>query len=570
MPASVRRSSCRLALLAVLALAGCGGGDSSTTTGSTGVSSATTFPTGLSVGSPSDLATGSQTLALAPRDGWRFARDWARHAVAAVRDGDLAKLGRLAESLVPLGDAVADPGDPKLADDAELIESVLTGGSGTSLATLLDLASLFGGAGQNAQCYGPSVQYANHDDAGMGSSSGTLPTGDLGIWLDTVTGGEPCIAAQMRMRVGSVRRQTLQGLLLMAAMRRSVAASSTLSMPAAGASTDITSDFGTVLSAAASPSTVNVEAATIALDSGGTIYTYRLVLNNGSTGLSYRRGEVIMRHTPGGSASAYSGTMQVTGFLLSNDAAFGCSDQMDTGHYKVAFVNTLRYSRSGSSVRFGSRASHYCGHTSNDSLTDYGAQVASFTADNELDPSVKLMGNTRGSTLGWRGNFTRFAGTFDRDTVEGSFLLAWQAGTGDSHSRALAVVSDYDSSTGDRSLTGFFAFADEIASTTGTLLGMICNWAGPGNSHTPSTLFQSQTATKVAAASAYSVGASQIAYAPTVNCNSTTTSFDANADNTLASGEGVGVTHSLDSPTGGRTTVASEVAFRGFTVPTLF
>jgi hypothetical protein len=559
-----------VALATALLLSACGDGGVASGSSST---SATTFPTGLSVGVPSEI-NNSTTVAAAPAwDGLRFAGDLGRTAWTALLQGDTRTMGRLATALMPMGHARAAVSQPDLKAQAIVIDKVLSGDSGITLAALLDMGDLFRKGG-NATCYGPSMLYSNHDDGG-GVASGTLPGGDLGLWTATegVT-GVPCVAAQLAARVNGVKERTKQGLMLMAVMRRTVAANS-LSMPLAGNSVNLQSALQTTLSAVPAFSAVTVDAATIALDGPGTTYTYRMVLSTGS-GTTARSGEVIMRHTPGSSASAYSGILQVAGFMLDSDVAFGCSDLTSSGMYQVAQVSTLKYSRSGSTVEFGSRDGAYCGSFASTASTNYGADVASFTVDGQLDPAVKItaggMPPARGATLGWRGDFNRFAGAYDKDTVAGNFLFAWQAGTGDSHSRVLAANADYNTVTEDRTIEGYFGFADEISTTSGALLGMICNWAGPGNSHTPSSRFQSQTATLTSSASSYVLAFpsdSKITYAPTNNCNSTTTAFDVNVDNAIASGEGVGTVVDLDTPSGGNT-VQQEIVFRGYSQPGLF
>ncbi len=552
--------------------AAAGGGGTNNGTGGGTVSAQATFPTGLAVGSPADISSASSAQGLPP-GGARVALDWSRAAWHALASGDGAELGRLAAVALPLGSARADTAMvPDLKISADRIEKVLSGDTSISLDQVLALEELFGGGG-NANCYGPSLAYQSHEDAlgGGPMSSGTLPGGDLGLWLEYENGTQPCVAAQLSRRVAGAKGQATQGLLLMAAMRLTVARSSVLSMPAAGSSTDIATDFATLLHTVPAFASINVYAASISLDGSGAVYTYRLAIGNGATDASARSGEIIMRHTPGSSASSYSGTMQVSGFWLTLDPAMGCIDATSGGLLQAARVSTLRYSRSGTTIAFASRSADYCGAPASTASADWGADVASFTTGGELDPTVKLSGAIRGSTKGWRGNFARFAGDFDRNTVAGNFLYAWQAGTGDGNSRALAVNADYNSATETRSLQGFFAFAGDIASTDGSLLGMICNWAGPGNQHAPQASFQSQTATLSASALGFVIpsGGSKITYAPTNSCSSTTTEYDANVDGSIASGEGAGTAAVLDAPTGSNT-VQQEIEGRGFAKPSLF
>jgi hypothetical protein len=318
-----------------------------------------------------------------------------------------------------------------------------------------------------------------------------------------------------------------------------------------------------------------VHAATVSLDALGKTYTYRLAISKG-TGASARSGEIVLKHRPGASATAYSGVLRVTGFDLGTDAAFGCSDRMSGGRYQRAHVTTVRYSRLADQIDFGARSGQYCGAPADLADADHAGQVAAFTAAGELDPAVQLAAGAPASAVvaststGWRGSFDRFGGSYDRSTGAGQFLYAWQAGTGDSHARALAATATYDSGTDTRTVQGYFAFSADLATTDGSLLGMVCNWAGPGNRHTPAALFQSQTATLTGTASAFTATASRLTYAPTTACSATTTLFDANADGTLAAGEGLGTLQALDAPASPSVSVQGELMSRGYRQPGYF
>jgi hypothetical protein len=562
-----------------LLITGCGGGGSSSDSVvapvvPTALSETGSFPTGLAVGSPGDLQTATLVAAAESRNGLRYALDWSRGVWAGIRgEGRPGDLARLAAAVLPMGSAHAEGAmRPEMEALAEKIQRVLDGDTSIDLATVLALQDMFAPSA-NASCYGPQMPYASHQDALSGSTSGTLPGGDLGIWLEYENGVQPCVAAQLKHRTRGVRGQTMQGLLMTAVMRLTIARSSTLSMPAAGASTDAAAEVQAKLRTVPALATVVVHAASVSLDSAGTTYTYRLALANGESGASARLGEVVMTHIKGSGPTVFNGVMRVSGFTLSNDSAMGCEDTKDsgTGMYQVAHVSTVKYSRDGTALSYGSRNANYCGHPSATTVSDYGAQVAGLTSGAELDPSAKLTGNNRGTSTGWRGNFSRFASTVDKTAGSGNHLFAWQAGTMDNASRMLAVSSAYNSATDTRTLGGYFAFGADIASTDGTLQGMICNWAGPGNSHTPQASFQSQVASHTGSATRFTIasGGSKIAYAPTNSCSSSTTSFDLDANGTLASGEGVGTTSGLDVPSGSNT-VQQEIDARGFAKPSLF
>ena len=545
------------ALAVCLLVSACGGGGSSETasallavvptlpgSASASVTASESFPTGLVVASPTELTAGSATAA-----------STTARALAA-----------------PLG---AGAGRAELTDMAARIEAVLAGDTTVSLAGLVSFGNLFLQGG-NAGCYGPQLLYANHED-GSGTESGLLPGGDLGLWLPTdASSSQPCVVAQLNERTSGVKHKTRQGLLLMAAMRATITGSGgLLAMPAAGFRTDLTAPFTTVLTALPALTGLTVHAATVALDPFGKTYTYRLAVSKG-TGASARSGEIVLKHRPGASATAYSGVLRVTGFDLGTDAAFGCSDRMRGGRYQRAHVTTVRYSRLADQIDFGARSGQYCGAPADLADADHAGQVASFTAAGELDPAVQLAAGApasavvAGTSTGWRGSFDRFGGSYDRSTGAGQFLYAWQAGTGDSHARALAATTTYDSGTDTRTVQGYFAFTDALATTDGSLLGMVCNWAGPGNRHTPAALFQSQTATLTGTAAAFVATASHLNYAPTTACSATTTLFDANADGMLAAGEGLGTLHALDAPVSPSVSVQGELTSRGYRQPGYF
>lgn len=571
------------AIALVLTLAACGGGsDSSSGTvannnsnnsGGGNTVEATAFPVGLAVASPAET-TSSQIVAQVQKvSPLRFAADLGRNIFKYAKAGDWSKMASLTPALLPGTTArAADGSNFSLNTAALTIEAVLSGSSSVSLEDVLQFQDLFR-SGANANCYGPSIDYANHDNGSP--ASGELPSGDLGLWLEHNSGPEgqtPCVAAQLNQRVSGVKAQTMQGLLMMAAMRYTVSSSSTLDMPSSGGTTDLTTAFESLLHTYPAFSSLNVSAATIGLDSAGEVYTFRLVIDNGATGANARSGEIIMAHNPGATDSEYTGVMQVAALSLGNDAAMGCVNEKDsaTNLFQVASISSVRYARNGNDIDFSARNGNYCGTPADDS-SNYAADLAGFDDSGELDPSVKNQAKTDGSSKGWLGNFSKFAGSYDSELVEGNFLYAWQAGVMDDKSRMLSMTMDYDAVSSSYTLQGFFGYADNIVDTNGTLLGMICNWAGPGNNHNLLSAFQSQTAELSGSATAFTIptGGSKITYAPTNNCDSTTTQYDVDANGTLDAGEGVGTVNDLDAPAGGRT-VQGEIEERGFVTPTLF
>lgn len=157
--------------------------------------------------------------------------------------------------------------------------------------------------------------------------------------------------------------------------------------------------------------------------------------------------------------------------------------------------------------------------------------------------------------------------------MAGSFLSAWQAGTHDGGMRVLAVRTGYDADSLTRSVEGAFGFGADAAARDGSILGMVCNYTGPGRDpdHVPLPFFQWQQAGLGATDAHFviPVGGSRITYAPTNSCSSATTAFDVDRDGVAGSGEGVGTVGSLDAPTGGND-VEQELQARGLTLPGWF
>ena len=579
--------------LALACLVACGGGsdDTATATATSDPDAGTSaFPTGVSVASPAGLDDASSVVAAYVPSGATLTADWARAAWAALTDGDLAEVARLAANLMPMGRAMAAPVKvPEASVVASEIEAVASGTRTLhAVMSLRSMNHLFSASASNAECFGPTVDYAVHDHDG---TSGELPSGDLGMWTDDDTEGlvtQPCASAQLNARLQPVKKQFRQGMMLMAGMRRAVATESSLTLPAAGASTDLTSAFAARLALLVDadpsdpsplPPTPTVESATIALNGDGSVYTYRLVLSRG-TGANAQTAEVVVRHTPGSASDEFGGLLHITVAGLSPDMNMGCSDERSGSDYKVASVTSVRYQRGGTHVEFGARSGNYCGAPTSTASTSHLGDLAGVTSEGELDPDVYLAGSARGGAKGWRGNFSKFAGDFDSATLAGDFLYAWQAGTGDDKSRGFAVHSDYNSSTEVRTMNAYYAYLQKLNPpsadpTDSHLLGMICNWAGPGNSHVPAMTFQSQALELTASGTGWQhtglPASSRISYAPTTSCSSTgSMTYDRDGDGTIGVSEGSSVTHALDALTGANTTVHDELLSRDYVTPGYF
>lgn len=547
-------------------LIGCGGGDSSTTSSTSSSVSTAEYPSGVSTSSPTSVSSSTGDSAVAQVSFPRFLSDYASAFVDAVAKNNKSTYGQLLAQAVPVGSSFASPSrKPEGQSMSDFIDRVASGRrvpDGASLPW-----TLFFDSYTAANCYGPSVSYQGHDDAGSGTNSGTLPSGDTGMWLSrngNQTTGKPCSAAQLDALANPIKRRT-NAVLLLGARMKALAGSN---MPTAGntldLSTSVNSFFQTLLSGGAH---ATLNAATITNNSG--IYTYFMDVSltaNSST----RR--ILLKVTHNGSSINFNG---LASYLVSNS-----SNTCAAGSGVLVNVGTLRYIKvSSTEMNQSVREAPYCANAS--SIGSDFSTVAALTSDGELDPTLTGSATDSATSTGWSqngGGFKRFGSTINPSTHEGNYKFAWQAGINDSHSRMFAMNVSYNSATEVRTGQAFFGFSDPMSSSgsgTFNLLGMICNWAGPGNSHTPNSNFQYQKIVLGASSTEWDIssdtGANKLSYAPTNSCNSSATmTYDVNANGTIATGEGSSVTNALDTLDSGTSTVQGTIEARGFSNPNYF
>ncbi|MCC7545401.1 MAG: hypothetical protein IT506_07920 [Aquabacterium sp.] len=474
----------------------------------------------------------------------------------------------------PLGVSTHSPtalisGTMALSSSSSLVSAVAEGQQGLDNA-MVNASGLFDpGLLSHARCYGPTVAFTNHDD--QPGTDGTLAAGDVGIWraVDSTASGAPaCSVSELNTQLDAITAQTRQGMLLMAALRRAAAVTGTNRLPDPGVTLDLRSDMSSQLSSLLPG--VTVQSATIVAAGDASQYTYRMVLRQGS-GTSAESLEVVLLHTPNDTSYRFAGVLRLTHSRLSNAASYGCSDVIDngTGLYKVAHVTSLGYNRYDDALSTRLRSGQYCGGPSSSGSGSHFQDVVTPTESGELNPMIALSNSgARSGVKGWRRELLRYSADVNLSSLVGDHLHAWQATPVDGKSRIFLVHTDL--SGGTRTAQAFHAFGDDFSTSDGTLLGMYCNWSGPGASHASTTAaFQSQSLTLTAGT--WAITQSAIQYAPTNSCAATSgMNFDANGDTTLASGEGASTASGLDAPTGGRTDVQSEVIERGYWAPTLF
>jgi hypothetical protein len=409
------------------------------------------------------------------------------------------------------------------------------------------------------------VLYQGHPDwvAGNPPKDGTLPSGDVGIWTAVDTATEwACAAAQLDARMDGVALRSNTSLMTLASLIN-VANSAGKSLPAVGA----TVDLKTEMNVAFSPD-VTFTTATISQPVAGS-YSYSVAFSfTHSSGT--RNAEIRLSHAPGASKNEYSG-------LLTYAVTRGGSDLQNCNGKALGTVDvgTLKYTRSSrTAMTLVQREGNYCGVGT---ATPLATSYASFSSDGQLDPLGKWSG-----TKGWANNFNRFGAVYDPTTLKGNYTFGWQAGDLDSNSRVFNIGLNYNATTEARDGEAYFGYGDDIASSTGTIKGFICNWAGPGNSHTLKDYAQRQNisfndSTGKWRPTSEATSSSNITYAPTNSCevaSGTTFYYDKNASGSTAD-EVAAATASPPNPAVvkdlfGITTYAdipSAIAGRGVVVP---
>ncbi len=496
-------SSLGAALL--LCLAGCGGGGASSSTPSTSSSAidgANVFPAGLAVASPVGMESTSITLAQAAPS-VRF-----RALALALAQGDLRAAGAAAGRLLPMADAQAAASrSPRYLKSANAVNALLTGTS-TPRAGVDFKADKFLKTPVNAGCYGPTVLYQGHPDwvAGNPPKDGTLPSGDVGIWtaVDTATDWA-CAAAQLDARMDGVALRSNTSLMTLASLIN-VANTAGKSLPAVGATVDLKAE----MNVAFSPD-VAFTTATISQPVAGS-YSYSVAFSfTHSSGT--RNAEIRLSHAPGASKNEYSG-------LLTYAVTRGGSDLQNCNGKAPGTVDvgTLKYTRTTrTAMTLVHREGNYCGAGT---ATPLATSYANFSSDGQRDPAGKWSG-----TKGWANNFNRFGAVYDPTTMKGNYTFGWQAGLDDGNTRVFNIGLNFNSTTEARDGEAYFGYGDDIASSTGTIKGFICNWAGPGSSHTLKDFFQRQNisfndTTGKWRPTLEAASSSNITYAPTNACTS--------------------------------------------------
>ena len=519
---------------AVVGVSGClsggGGSDSSTTTSGGSINGSSVFPSGLAVTSPTARSTTSSARMIA-------AAEVSPSETSAVSGSHYQQATKIISELL------AGTADVKLSLDPKNFFEMAT----------------------NANCYGPTLKFTNHPN---GSSTQTeMPSGDLGIWKE-LEGEQACAAAELNSRMKGVSSRTLMGLMGLASMI-AVANKSGLTLPTAGTSLDL-KPYLTALGL----TKVTFNTATLALDLTGKVWSYTLAISAKDMNDTAHDVSLALTHAPGTSETAYEGLFnyRVSGQFGGNNCNSGGPGPMVVSN-ESTMNGTLYYKRSANQVIVNSREGGYCG-AGTVAATGFDIGVDATSSYKLLDPSVTY--HATNSPLGWADNFSILSGKFDPSTLEGDYVYAWQAGKGDSHSRTFQMHVAANAATGD----AYFGFGQPVGTSDGTIDGMICNWAGPGNSHTPVPYAQHQPIKFDATVKGFIVGTagSEITFAPTNTCiydGSGLFWYDRNLDGANTSADKVNVQTVLTGSDlvmnllgmGGKSSVQANINTSGFVLP---
>ncbi|MDO8462029.1 MAG: hypothetical protein Q7S98_04115 [Deltaproteobacteria bacterium] len=326
----------------------------------------------------------------------------------------------------------------------------------------------------NALCYGPTITYSAHPDALVGTpSAGSLPSGDTGMWIATETSsGEACVASKMNSLIGEVKNN-LDLMRKMTAAFLCQAKFDSLALPEAGKSVDLTASAKKVFARDASTTQFN---ATVTLARDATDKAGRPIYTATMTGtMSAGSFQATIKHIPEDDANTnYSGLFSlVVALKSSTNIPLGNCTTADGG---IVDAMSIRYNKSSSNLKMLFKRAGFCG-------ADTSVKV--FDTNNEVDYS-----------LSWKNNAHYAIFGLNSSDGTGDVAHAWQAGNADDNARVLNVTVSTSGST--TSGCGYFGYGPKLQSTSGlaTISKMICNWAGPGNSHTGVLKAQRQCFTK--------------------------------------------------------------------------
>ncbi len=375
-------------------------------------------------------------------------------------------------------------------------------------------------------CYGPSVTLSGtHPDGAITSENNPLPSGDLGIWEEN-EGDEACVAAKMNSQFTGVEGKIDFSMFTLASAI-CVANNSGLSLPAAGATLDLSSAMTTAIAeleangeeAPITPTSISLSRLDNTSD-GRPVYALSVTGSIENDDSSTTPVTMTMTHIPAGllDNSTYQGLIQFTA-----DTDDVPSSNCGEGNHMLS-GSALYQKVSETDLRIRYRQAVFCGDATEDDI---------FDANGEADRTHKESGCPSGDDEnadenGWGDGFTQLVTNADPSTGFSTVTYSWQAGRCDGQSRTFNAEISADGGTdGTSGGCGYFGFGSDISeAAAGDIDGMICNWAGPGSEgfgfKTVLETVQRQCVTLNADTAVYESVPEElnIAYAPTLNCDS--------------------------------------------------
>lgn len=420
-------------------------------------------------------------------------------ATEACQAGDTQSCARAAAlqaliASIPTGLVIASSTDvtdagntSALADKQGDIEDFLNNTSLTGTA----LDACFEALPQQPQvssplCYGPAVDYVQHPDATVSDpTSGQLPTGDLGLWVEDEPGSNTaCAAAKLNELVAKAAYNVD---LAVGSMTMMVCAAAMLDreLPTqSGEKLDLGNALGSVSNSSFKVKTAVIELAT--LSNGHTAYKTHLEAKDNND----QPIELSVTHD----AEDDSGVLLIRTTESGGDGAGG--DPRGT---------SVVYSISDTSLQYKmvSARSQHQGQAN--SLRDGDSDIAT-TSTGEV-------------SLHSGQDIHVMIANMNPSTGDGSLAYAWNAGGADDHYRTLNVST---SGTTGRAYYGYVPSPAAASETINLDLshadaGMICNWAGPGNQHQTNEKVQYQALSLTSGE--WTATTSNIVYAPTNDCD---------------------------------------------------
>ncbi|WP_283787730.1 hypothetical protein QNI23_013440 [Bermanella sp. WJH001] len=387
-------------------------------------------------------------------------------------------------------------------------------------------------------CYGPALDYIDHPDSSGGTQDGQLPTGDLGLWVaNEPATGEACAAAKLNELVAKAAYNVD---LAVGSMGMMVCAAALLGkeLPESGATLDLSSQLSSISS------------------------------SSNQSGIEIKTAKVI--HKTLNASTGYE--TQIVGTL--NNQEIDLTVLHDSDNDKgILTIETTESQDQASNLRGVSVI-----YDLSSSQVKYRMIASLAQPQGSAEPSVSYASDGQVSLQAGEDIHVMQAQINPTDGY-GSLAYAWKAGGGDDHYRALNVVTESTSNGTGRAYYGYVPSPTSGSETINLDLsaadaGMICNWAGPGNSH--NTVDKVQYQALALSSGEWSATTSNIRYVPTVSCdmNANTGTFTPafggpnNSSHTPTTHEQTVITNgTLDSSSGAVSNDLLDKASINFTLP---